>query len=257
MNIMKRSYTNAIVRPPGDSYSQAISSSGRQPDVSLARAQHAEYCQALVEAGLTVEKLPPDENFPDSCFVQDLALIMADQAITARPGATTRRGEVASISELLASRFRISRITAPGTLEFGDVMLLDDRVLVGHTERTNLNGIDQLRGFLSPQSIEVTAIPVKNYLHLLSAATYLGHSTILAVNEFANHPAFADMEIITVPPEEAYAANALGLGEYVILPAGFPRVAQSLLDRGFKILPVDLSQFEIADGGATCLSIVW
>ena len=254
---MEKSYTHAIVRPPGQSYAQAISSTGHKPDVQLARLQHTEYCQALAAAGVTIEQLRPDENYPDSCFVQDTALVIAGMAVIARPGANSRRGEEGAISELLAERFRLSHITAPGTLEFGDVMFLDDRILVGETARTNAVGIQQLTAILSPHDIQVSSIPVHNYLHLLSAATYLGNNTLLAIGEFAEHPAFAGLEIIIVPTEEAYAANALGVGRHVILPAGFPRVAESVSARGFQVLPVDLSQFEIADGGATCLSIVW
>jgi dimethylargininase len=254
---MEKSYTHAIVRPPGESYTRAISSTGRTPDVQLARLQHAEYRQALTEAGITIEQLPPDEGYPDSCFVQDTALVIAGMAVIARPGAQSRRGEQEAIAQLLADRFPLSHITAPGTLEFGDVMVLDDRILVGETERTNATGIQQLKSILSPHDMPVSSIPVLDYLHLLSAATYLGNNTLLAIGEFAEHPAFTGLEVITVPDEEAYAANALGVGEHVILPAGFPRVAESVSARGFQVLPVDLSQFEAADGGATCLSIIW
>lgn len=254
---MEKSYTHTIVRPPGESYAQAISSTGHIPDVQLARLQHTEYCQALAAAGVTIEQLPPDESYPDSCFVQDTALVIAGMAVIARPGANSRRGEEGSIAKLLSERFPLSHITAPGTLEFGDVMFLDDRILVGETARTNTVGIQQLTAILAPHDIQVSSVPVHNYLHLLSAATYLGNNTLLATGEFAKHPAFAGMEVINVPTDEAYAANALGVGRHVILPAGFPRVAESVSARGFQVLPVDLSQFEIADGGATCLSIIW
>jgi len=254
---MEKSYTHAIVRPPGESYAQAISSTGHKPDVQLACLQHTEYCQALAAAGFSIEQLPPDESYPDSCFVQDTALVIAGTAIIARPGAKSRRGEEGAIAELLVERFPTSHITAPGTLEFGDVMFLDDHIIVGETARTNTDGIQQLKSILTPHDIPVSSIPVQDYLHLLSAATYLGHNTLLATGKFAEHPAFAGMQVINVPPEEAYAANALGVGRHVILPAGFPRVAEAVRSRGYQVLPVDLSQFEAADGGATCLSIIW
>lgn len=254
---MEKPYTHALVRPPGESYAQAISSTGRTPDVQTARLQHSEYCQALAAAGLTVEQLPPDERYPDSCFVQDTAMVIAGIAVIARLGARSRRGEQDSIAELLGERFPLSYITDPATLEFGDVMILEERVLVGETARTNTDGIGQLRTILAAHDLQVSAVPIQDYLHLLSAATYLGNNTLLAVGEFAEHPAFAGLQVITVPAEEAYAANALGVGEYVILPAGFPRVAESVRARGFQVRPVELSQFEAADGGATCLSILW
>ena len=73
-------FTHALVRPPGDSFAAAISSTHAAIDVVLARAQHAEYCQALATAGLIVETLPADERFPDSCFMQDPAVVIGGRS---------------------------------------------------------------------------------------------------------------------------------------------------------------------------------
>ena len=67
----------------------------------------------------------------------------------------------------------------------------------------------------------------------------------------------AGLDVIVVPEAEAYAANALGAGEAVLLPAGYPRVAGALRARGLEVLPVPMSEFAKADGGVTCLSLVW
>jgi dimethylargininase len=88
-------------------------------------------------------------------------------------------------------------------------------------------------------------------------AAYLGHNTLLAIEAYADHPAFADLDVLRVPPEEAYAADALAIGNHVIVPDGYPRVAAMLRVRGFAVLPVLLSEFAKADGGVTCLSLVW
>lgn len=82
--------THAIVRPPGASFVRAISSSSAAIDVALAQAQHAEYRQALAAAGVQVEALLPDDRYPDSCFMQDPALVIAGTAVIARPGAGGR-----------------------------------------------------------------------------------------------------------------------------------------------------------------------
>jgi len=63
--------------------------------------------------------------------------------------------------------------------------------------------------------------------------------------------------VVRVPPQEAAAANALGLGEHVVLPAGHPRTEALIRERGFRPLPVDLSEFAKADAGATCLSLIF
>jgi dimethylargininase len=249
--------SHALVRSPGTSFVRAISSQQASIDVKLAQAQHAEYCQALTAAGLTVKVLPLEERYPDSCFVQDPAMVIRGQAIICRPGAPSRQGEEVSVAEALASRFPLARIVEPGTLEGGDVLCLPSRVLVGHSGRSNKAGIAQLAQILTSAGLPVEGVPVGGYLHLLSAVTYVGHSTLLAVEAFADHPAYAGMDVIVVPPEESYAVNALGLGSYVILPAGHERVASLLRARGFVPLPVSMSEFAKADGGVTCLSLVW
>lgn len=101
-NTLKRKLTYAIARPPGLSFARAISSTGTPPDPMLARAEHTEYLQALAAAGLDVEVLPPDERFPDSCFVQDPALIIDGQAIITRMGAPSRQGEEESLGKVVS-----------------------------------------------------------------------------------------------------------------------------------------------------------
>lgn len=249
---MKR---HALVRPPGLSFADAISTTGAAIDVRLAQHQHEQYCDALRQADVDVEVLPPDERYPDSCFMQDPALVIGGKAIIARPGASSRRGEELLVAPLLGPRFPTIHIEAPGTLEGGDVLVLPDRVYVGESDRTNQAGIEQLRAALLP--LPVQAMPVRGLLHLLSGATYLGSNTLLAVEALAGRPEFAGMQILRVPAGEEYACNVLGLGNTVIAPAGYPRTAAMLAHHGLRVLPVPVSEFAKADGGVTCLSLIY
>jgi dimethylargininase len=250
--------SHALVRPPGASFAQAISSSQAEIDVALAKAQHAEYCQALAEAGITVEVLPPDEHFPDSCFMQDPAMVIRGRAIINRLSAASRRGEEEALADLLATRFPMTRIVAPGTLEGGDVLILPDRVVVGRSDRTSRAGIAQLVVALSdPPDLPVLEVPVAGYLHLLSAVTHLGDGTLLAMENFVLPPTLAGFPVLRVPADEGYACNALGIGTKVILPAGYPKTAATLRARSYDVLPVPTTEFAKADGGVTCLSLVW
>lgn len=250
--------THALVRLPGDSFARAISTSAAAIDVALAQAQHAEYCQALTAAGVQVEALSPDERYPDSCFMQDPALVIAGVAIIARPGAASRQGEEDALADALAGRFPLARIAPPGTLEGGDVLILPDRVVVGHSGRTNRAGIAQLAAALSGlPGLAVWDVPVEGYLHLLTAVTHLGEGLLLAVEDFILPPALAGLPVLRVPADEAYACNALGIGGKVILPAGHPKTAVMLKAHGFEVLPVPTTEFAKADGGVTCLSLVW
>jgi len=255
--------THALVRPPGASFARAISSRAASIDVGLALAQHAEYCAALAESGLAVESIAADERYPDGCFMQDPAVVIAGIGVIGRLAAPARRGEEETIAAILTQRFDTARVNTPGTLEGGDVMVLPDRVLVGRSARSNAAGIAQLAVALATPSpynapgLPVHAIQVAGLLHLLTAATYLGHGILLAVEHYAEHPAFSGLSVLVVPPDESYAANALAVGDRVVLPAGFPGVAAQLRARGFTVLPVPLSEFAKADGGVTCLALAW
>jgi dimethylargininase len=249
----------ALVRPPGASFARALSGQEPRPqiDVALARQQHAEYCAALRAAGLELIELPPDEVYPDACFVQDTAVIFGTLAVMARFGAASRQGEQAAIREVVKGYRRPVDIEAPANLEGGDVLVIGSRVFVGLSARTNRAGFARLRDLLELEGGSVEPLAVPEGLHLLSGCTYLGQSVLLAAGQYTDLPAFAGLDVVCVPAAEAYAANALGVGEAVILPAGYPRTAALVRERGFEVLVVSLSEFAKADGGATCLSLLF
>ena len=92
----------AIVRPPGESFENAVSEGPRSPiDVTLAWEQHAGYRDALRAAGLDLIELPPDEEHPDACFVQDTAVVFGRLAVMARFGVRSRQGEQDAVSRAL------------------------------------------------------------------------------------------------------------------------------------------------------------
>ena len=132
------------------------------------------------------------------------------------------------------------------------MLILPDRVVVGRSGRTNAAGIAQLAVALAGTGLPVYAAPVEPYLHLLTAVTHIGQGVLLAIDGWPLPPPLADLDVLRVPPEEAYAANSLGIDEHVIVPAGYPRVAAMLRAHGFDVLPVPTSEFAKADGGVTC-----
>src|SRR4051794_600376 len=116
-------FTHAIVRPPASSFAVGITSSELgAPDLSLAQEQHEAYCRTLERLGRSLARLPADAEFPDSTFVEDAAIVTVRGAILTRPGAPSRAGEVRTIGEALCHWFPdIDRITAPGTVDGGDI----------------------------------------------------------------------------------------------------------------------------------------
>jgi len=250
-------YTHALVRPPGASYVNAIAEQPQPIDVSLAQRQHAEYVAALRATGLQVELLEPSQDFPDACFIQDPAMVIQNCAILNRMGAPSRVGETALVADILRARFETVALRAPATLEGGDVLNVGDALFVGRTARTNDAGIEQLRAVCAPRGIAVTAAPVGAFLHLLTAVTYIGQGIVVAHQDFAEQAWLREFEKIVVPRAEAYCANVLGIGKYVIVPSGFPLTTAQIRARGFEVLPTPMSEFYKADGGGSCLSLLW
>ena len=248
----------AIVRPPSDAFARAISSSGAAIDPERARAQHAAYRAALADL-VEVVALPADEELPDACFVDDCAVVLGGQALLARLGAPSRAAEPERLAEVLAGLVdELHRMTAPATLDGGDVLRLGRTLVAGRSERTGQAGIGQLTRFAEAVGgrVEVAAVP-SGTLHLQSAVTSLADDAVVGTAELLEQPALRGVASkVVVPPEEAAAGNVLAVGTTVVLPAGCPGTAAAVAALGFEVREVDLGEFHKADGGATCLSLL-
>src|SRR5947199_9403930 len=148
-------------------------------DVAAARAQHAAYEAALQAAGCTVQRLPAADDLPDSVFVEDMAVVVDELAVIARPGAASRRAETSSVAEALRAHRDVVAIEEPGTLDGGDVLQLGESVFVGLSSRTNAEGARQLREFLEAYGYNVRTVSVDGALHLKSAVTRVAPDTLL------------------------------------------------------------------------------
>jgi dimethylargininase len=253
-------FTRAIVRPPGPKFSAGLTTVNLGiPNYDLALTQHAAYCEALVSCGLSVTALPPDDDYPDSTFVEDTAIITERGAIITRPGANTRRGEVSSIeSELSKSFDRIARIQAPGTIDGGDVCEAGGHFFIGISNRTNEAGASQLSRFLWERDYSSALIDirgVKDILHLKSGLSYLGQNKLVVIEALAKREVFRGYEVIRVDPCEEYAANCVAVSGSILISDGFPVLKKQLTDGGLHVVSLKMSEFRKMDGGLSCLSL--
>lgn len=230
----------------------------REPiDLSLAIEQHGQYEAALRAAGVTVTRIPPRDAFPDSVFVEDTAVVLDDVAVLTRPGAETRREEVESVREVLSAHRPIATIEAPGTLDGGDVLVLDRDVYVGLTARTGLSGMQQLRAILSPLGYSVRGVPVRGCLHLKSAVTRAATRKLVANPSWVDPALFEGFDVIPVDAREPHAGNVLWLGDAMIVAEAFPRTNAVLArETDSRLLPVPASELAKAEGGVTCCSLL-
>jgi dimethylargininase len=249
-------FTHAITRKPGADFAQGITTSDLgKPDYALILAQHKAYVDALRALRLDVVELEPLPGYPDAYFVEDVAVVTPDVAVMTHPGADARKGEGKTIEPVLAQYRPIERILAPGTVDGGDVLIVDGQAFIGVSERTNETGARQLGTILERYGCTWTMVPVGAGLHLKSDVNVLGPATLLVTESFANHDAFAKFERIVVDAAEAYAANTLWVNGTLITPRGFPKTRNKLDTLGLDIVDLDVSEMRKMDGGLTCLSL--
>jgi dimethylargininase len=254
---MDRLFDTVLVRPPAESYVKCVSANPAKTtiDIGLARDQHAQYVSTLRESGICVVELAPLEEFPDSVFMQDPAILGSRRTVVGRFGESSRRGEEKALCHDLRDRRldagKTHFVRYPGTLEGGDALITDKGIFVGESRRTNQSGIRQLSACLN--DVEVTAVRT-NLLHLLCGASYLNHRTMIIAPDLVDPKSFPGFRFITIPLEEAYAADALYVGDgRVVIPSGFPRTLMKLREAVYKPVEVEVSEFYKGDGGVTCL----
>ena len=253
-------FKNVIVRKPAKSMIDGITSAPElgKPDYELAVKQHDAYIEALKKCGVEVTELEALEEYPDACFVEDVAVLTRKCAIITNPGAPSRNGEKEHIVEVIRKFYddsQIAYIKAPGTLEGGDVMMVGDHFYVGRSARPNAEGIRQFVEILERFGLSGSEVSLEKVLHLKTGVNYLENNTFLVSGEFIEKDEFKNSNLIIIPDEEAYAANCIWVNDKVIVPAGFPKVEKAVRDAGYEVIVTDTSEYRKLDGGLSCLSL--
>jgi len=250
-------FKQAIVRKPCKNFQFGISTSNLgKPDYQKVLLQHSKYIEALKKCNLSVLELDEDNRFPDSTFVEDTAIVNKKFAVITNLGAKSRQGENIDISDKLKIFYdNVESIGKPGTLEGGDVMKVEEHYYIGLSNRTNNEGANQLMRILRRYGYSSSKIPLKKVLHLKTGISYLGDAILLVSGEFKNHPDFRKFNLIEVQESEAYATNSIRINEYVLIPEGHENLKKQILNFNFKVIELEMSEFEKMDGGLSCLSL--
>jgi len=249
----------AITRQVSPSINQCeLTFHAKKPiDVEKAIAQHEAYEECLRALGARVVSLAAEPDLPDAVFVEDAAIVVDEVAVIPVMGAASRRPETESLGRALSAYRPLQFMDPPATLDGGDVMRIGRRVFVGASKRTNPDGVTQLRSALTPYGYEVIAVDVKRCLHLKSACCYLGENSVLVNQELVDVIPLTGFELIDVPTSEPGAANVLSIRDVVIVPSSFPQTVALVEARGFNVKAIDVSEFQKAEGGVTCKSIIF
>ena len=225
-------------------------------DISVMARQHSDYQTALKKAGAVVIELPALPDFPDAQFVEDTALCLPGLAVMMRPGAESRRGEVAPMREALSLIFDDIADITDGFIEAGDILTTPSEVLVGLSARTDQAGADQLRGFLESHGYAMRVLQTPpDVLHFKTDCSLIDDHCILATRRLASSGCFEGYDLMLVPEGEEPAANMIRYNDHIIMPAGFPQTQAMLKAAGFDVIAVGNSECAKIDGGMSCLSL--
>ena len=212
-------FKNAIVRKPCKAMIEGISTgmfSEEAPIYEDSLKQHEQYVKTLEELGLDVLVLEALEEYPDSCFVEDPAVVMKECAIVTNSPRESRNGEKHEIIEPLKKFYnddQIFYIEAPGTME------------------------------------------VTEGLHLKDFAIYLENNNMLVSEKMNEVEDFQKFNRYVVEKDELYAINSLYINGTVMVPKGFPKTLEYIKSLGYPVKVVDTDEFKKIDGSLTCLSL--
>lgn len=252
-------FNRAIVRRPGRSAVNGLRSQpSDDPDYDTLVAEHAAYIDALSRAGLAVDILPALEAFPDSMFVEDPAIVMSEGAVLLRPGAPSRRGEVAEMREPLARHFAHLTELVEGLADGGDVLMTPEIIYIGLSARTDRTGAESLRIGLGTlgRKARIAETP-KGVLHFKTAVSLLSEEVVFATPAMAAADIFNDLDTIVTPDGEEAAANALRVNDTVLIGAEYPRSAELLTKKGFTVATLSVRETAKLDAGLSCMSLRW
>ncbi len=150
------------------------------------------------------------------------------------------------------------RLRRRRTLDGGDICEAGEHFFIGVSHRTNEEGARQLAAHLASLGYTSSVIDIRkmaSILHLKSGISYIGENTMVVMKEMAEYSAFQTFERIVVAPEDSYAANCVRVNDRVFTAEGYPKFGKALNERGFKPLPLAMSEFRKMDGGLSCLSL--
>jgi N-dimethylarginine dimethylaminohydrolase len=244
-----------------------------KPDLTHASGEYECFTSILQTYGAEIFHFPEDASVNmDSIYCRDASIATNNGMIICNMGKAGRKNEPAAqqkIFELNDVKI-LGVIESPGTLEGGDVAWLDENTLaVGHTYRTNEEGIRQLKELVGPLGVNVIIVPLPHYkgpddvFHLMSILSPVDHNLAVVYSRlmpivFRNYLLDRGYDLIDVPDDEfdSMGCNVLALAPRVCLMVdGNPKTRSALEKAGCKVYVYQGNEISVKGGGGpTCLT---
>ena len=254
-------------------------SSGTFPLQSDITKEMNEFLEILEK--YNVDVLRP-KNIPNlnQVFARDISFVIGDKLIVPNI-IEDRKEEINAISHIFKNLLKEDIIRMPkGTrAEGGDVMLWNDYIFIGYSEkddfdaykvaRTNIEGVDFIKEKFPNKEVKAFELnksdfdPKQNALHLDCCFQTIGSDKAIMYKEgFKNQNdvdflihLFREENIIFITKEEMYYmnSNVFSISEKVIVSEkGFLRLNQELRMKGFTVEEVQYSEIAKMEGLFRC-----
>jgi dimethylargininase len=251
-------FNAAIVRLPGKSVVDGLRAEGPAPGFDEIAREHSRYIETLRGRGLAVTVLGALEEFPDSIFVEDPALVFSEAAVLLRPGAPSRLPEAETLAPVLAAHFPKVLRLSEGHADGGDILVTPECVFIGLSARTDEPGAKALQALLASIGRESRVVRTPpGTLHLKSDCSLVDEETVLVTGELASSGLFGGLDVLVVPSAERAAANAVRVNDVMFVREDCPRTADLLTDHGLEVVVLPVSEISKIDAGLSCMSLRW
>ncbi|KQI72994.1 dimethylarginine dimethylaminohydrolase [Loktanella sp. 5RATIMAR09] len=257
MTAKSYTFSHAICRKPSRSITRGLRAVDTgTPDPALFEDHHAAYVGALRDTAATVTVLDALEDYPDAVFVEDAALCLQEGAVVMRPGAPSRLGEAAEMAPHLEQLYGDVVQITDGFIEGGDILTTEREILIGLSARTDQAGVADFTRLVDRWGYAVRVVDTpEGVLHFKTDCSLLDAETILATKRLDASGCFEDYNVIHVAEGEEACANTIRFNNLVIMPAGFPKTRDTLVQAGYDVREVGNSEAAKLDGGMSCLSL--
>ncbi len=255
---MTHHFKKAIIRKPCKNVVNGISSKKIKPSYKNLVEEHEFYTKTLNNLNLEVIQLNELENFPDSVFVEDPALIYKSTCIILNPRDKSRNYESKIIKNEINKYFDNILFIENGYVEGGDVLNINDHFIIGVSRRTNKVGAQNLANLLESlgATVKICETP-KTILHFKSECSLLDNDTILVSMQMSQLEYLkSNYKLIELPIGEEGAANCLRINNNLLIPDGYIR-AEEILSKKYNIIRIKIDEIKKIDAGLSCMSLRW
>ena len=248
----------AFVRDVTVSTDKAESSAGSETSLNVQNLENQidGYTRALRDLGAQLAPVCGPSAGVGSIFVQRVGVLLPEVAVIGCSCVTERLPDAESIARAIAEHRPVQSIAEPGMLDGGDVIRVGRTLYAAESQRTNAEGITQLREITQPFGYDVRTVEIRDCPHLKTACSFIPPHFVLVNPKWINPEAFGNLVVITVDEKEPLAANTLTIGKTTLVSASHPKTEKRLKEAGITTRKLNISEIEKAQAGLSCISLL-